>query len=247
MKYVHSALLVAAVFTVSVATAADQVAGRVVDTGLSEPNSGIAGVSIVITALPSGQKLGEGITQANGGFKIDVKGYIGPAEVSYSKVGYFERPTRVPMAMLTAAVPTVRLSQATASNEYYKAIAENIWKAKEGGAFSINSFQSAVSSLPAKERTAVLTELKLNNINAYEDFIVGDKTYQSASGLMEAIKSNEKAGYKLVYAAPNYSKPGTITLYGAVPSATDRKSVEDLAKNFGGIKGVQNDILVYNK
>jgi hypothetical protein len=160
---------------VDVAAAQDKISGKVVDTGLDSASGGIAGVRIVVTDLMSQKTVGEGVTTANGDYSIEIGNAKVPLIASFAKIGYFARPTRQLVTSVSQSQPTTRLSRASASDGYYKAVAENIWKAKGDDPDGLNSFLSAVSSLPGKEKSTVLTELRVKNTSAYRQFLTADE------------------------------------------------------------------------
>lgn len=240
----HIAVALVGVLTLSgPLDAAEKIEGRVVDTGLEVPDGGIPGVRIELTELNSQKKVGEGVTTGNGSYSIEVDVHKLPLRAAFSKIGYFARPTYLIIKSVGETQPTTRLTRASASEGYFKDVAANIGKASTGGANGLNSFLAPVSSLPGKEKSAVLRELKLQNSTAYLEFVSADRTYQSAQDIGMAMRASEKTGYKAIFVHPD-GKPGSISLYGAVPTQSDKSAAEALAKSVSSGNSVTNVLSV---
>jgi hypothetical protein len=226
------------------AYAGELLRGRVIDIGLSEPLNGIGGVSVAVADAATQKPVGDGITDAHGEYKIEVNAPPGIKLVAtFSKLGYFARPTLQSVARTVQPQPSVKLSKENASEAYYKATAEYIGLSYTTDPTTAPTLFSAVASLPSSQKQKVFDELKLKNKDAYASLEVADQTYQATQ---EFLRKYKTAGGlpKSVDAYANFGSTGTVRLYGGVPDAGSKRDFERAIRSSAGVRNVQNDLFI---
>ena len=238
--------LCALLFVSLSATAAEWIKGQVVDSGVAGPGNGLAGVNVVIIEVATQKKLAETITTGSGHYAIEIDGMAKKKlAASFSKLGYFARPTIQELSLTQDVQPSIKLAREGAPEEYYKAIVDNIWKAKDESPDGTKAFFSAVSSLPAKEKAAVFDQIKLKDTSVFAEFVIADKAHLAAQKISAELKLGNAPGTEqAVFVYPNFGSAGTVWLYGQVPSTTDKKVKEDMVKSYSGIARVKSDVMV---
>jgi hypothetical protein len=232
----------------SASALAESVQGYVLEVGASGPKKGVSGVSVVVKDRFFGIVLGQTVTLVDGKYEMKIDGkQAATAVLFFDKVGYFKRETQQNMTDPRKPQAEVWLSREGMSGDYPKVAVANILeqRSKGGSAANFDPFFAAISSLPAKDKLEVFKELRLKDPSIYEKFAAADITYKSAEDFTTKLMSSKSADqFKGVGAYPNFGSPGTVRLYGNVPSNSNKREIEDLAKQVDGFKIVRSDLTV---
>ena len=240
---------VVCMFAVCCASArAEPVQGYVLEVGASAPMKGVSGVRVVAKDRFFGIVLAQTVTLDDGRYEMKIDGkQAATAVLFFDKVGYFKRDTQQNLTDPQKPQAEVWLSREGMPGDYAKFAVANILEqgSKGGSAASFDPFFAAISSLPAKDKLEVFKELRLKDPSIYEKFATADITYQSAEDFTTKLKSSKSADhFKGVGAYPNFGSPGTVRLYGYVPSNSNKREIEELAKQVDGFKMIHSDLTV---
>ena len=224
------------------AHAGELVKGKVVDIGLPDDANGIAGVTIIVAEERTQKQVGDGITDATGIYQVELKTPHGPKLVAkFSKIGYFARPTFQPVKAV-AEQPSVKLSRESASEAYYQAVAEKLSTVYTVNPDASGAYSSAVTTLPATDKQAVFNALKAKDAPAYDKLKKADDAYQATQTFLTKYRGGDE--FKGFNAYANYGTAGTVWLFGAVPTAENKKEFEMAIKKYPGVRNVQNDLVI---
>jgi len=238
-------------FALSCASAsalAESVQGYVLEMGVSGPKKGVSGVIVMIKDRSSGVVLRQTVTLADGKYeiKIDEK-QAATAVLFFDKVGYYKRRTQQDITDPKKPQGDMYLANEKTSDDLAKVAVANILEhgRKGGSATNFDPFFAAILSLPAKDKLEVFNELRLKDAKIYKKFADADITYKSAEDFTTKLKSSENAAqFKGVGVYPNFGNPGTVRLYGSVPSKSKQTEIEGMAKQIDGFNSVRSDLTV---
>jgi hypothetical protein len=237
-----SMLVFAAVCSLS-AHAGELLKGKVLDIGLPDDANGVPGVTVVVAEERTQKQVGDGITDAHGIYEVDLKSPHGPKLVAkFSKIGYFARPTFQRVKTAAAEQASVKLSRESASAAYYQAVAETLSTVYKTNPDASAAYLSAVTALPATDKEAVFNALKVKDAPAYNTLKAADEAYHATQTFLTKYRGGEE--FKAFNAYANYGTPGTIWLFGAVPTAENKKEFEMAIKKYPGVRNVQNDLVI---
>lgn len=241
----YASVFVIVASCVSCACAGEFVHGRVVDIGLTEPRDGIVGVTVVISEETTQKFVKDGITDGTGAYNIEVNTpHRTKLVATFSRIGYFARPTHQSVGSLTQAQKSVKLVKESALGAYYKAAADNIWIVYSSDPNASAASFSAVTALPTTGKAAVFDALKLKGGDAYKSLEIADQTYQATQAFLSEYESVDGSGSKAFSAYANYGSTGTVWLFGAVPNADKKRDFEKAIKSFPAVRNVQNDLVI---
>jgi hypothetical protein len=227
------------------AHAGELLKGKVVDIGLPDDANGIAGVTVVVAEERTQKQVGDGLTDASGIYQIDLKSPHGPKLVAkFSKIGYFARPTLQAVKSPAAEQPSVKLSRESGSEAYYKAVAERLSTVYKSNPDASVAYLSAVTALPTTDKEAVFNALKAKDAAAYNNLKVADDAYQATQQFLTKYRGVDEFKGKSFNAYANYGTSGTVWLFGAVPTAENKKEFEMAIRKFPGVRNVQNDLVI---
>lgn len=241
-RHAHLLLAASALLACVPALCEDLVRGQVVKFGAPASAPGIGAVRVVLKDAVSGDNIASTNTLDDGSYELRApSGRKMRAVLSFSKNHYYRNPTEQPLEDPARPQPTVYLSQSGFSAGDAKVSVTNILAVKSSAGFA--PYVSAVSSLPPKEKSALFSELKLQDAGAYRSFIEADRTYQEAQALSSKIKAGNEA-FRAVHVYPSFGDTGTVRLYGSVPDTASKKEIEQMTMEIKGVTRVQNDLAV---
>lgn len=213
--------------------------GRVVDAGTVDPANGIAGVTVEVLLASPRTRLAETITDGAGQYEVSVNAPDKARVIlSFSKIGYFARPTEQ-QAARSAEQRTARLAREAQADEYYRRVSVNVVEAKRDGPFAVQAYYASVLSLPAKQKMSILESLKASDSSVYAEFSTADKAVQATQDI------TAKLGVPTpIHVYPNFGSLGTVLLSGAVSTVGEKQEVGNAISKFNGIVRVQNDLAI---
>ena len=217
--------------------------GTVNDIGAADSaHNGISGVWIEVKNL-SDKKVGEGLTDAQGAYKIELTISAGTGLTAvYEKLGFQARPTIRKVTDLNKDQKPVPMVKEAASDQYYGTVATRV---SDGTLDQIQERVDILVALPETDKSRVTDHLKkAGAVNVFNHFQTAEKRRTIESKVAAELKSDEELNGRPIRVSSDSKVTGSFRLEGAVKSPDEKNRAERIVKSVEGVKKVDNGLII---